>query len=77
MFLKGDLYSLLSLLIRDHQKNHFKGSLLDKILDKKSFRLPKGLSHHKQIVYTYRKMLKHDKDTNPLDWLYKNISYVV
>jgi hypothetical protein len=37
MFLKGDLYSLLSLLVRDFQKNRYQGSLLEEILHKEPF----------------------------------------
>ena len=76
MFLKGDLYSLLSLLVRDFLKNR-EASLLQEIIQEETFRLPKGLSHHEQIVYTYRKLLHEDEDYQPLSWLYKNISNVI
>lgn len=76
MFLRGDIYTLLGMLVRDYEENG-KYSLAQEIVHDDDLRFKPGLSHHEKVVELYQRLIEYDKDTSPWHWLHENIRQVI
>lgn len=76
MFLRGDMYTLLSMLVRDFEENG-KYSLAQEIVSDDELSLTPGLSHHERVLELYQRLIEYDKDSCPWNWLHTNIRLVI
>lgn len=73
MFLRGDVYTLLNMLVRDCEEQKEASLVYDLIKDDDV--VPSRVSRHEKILALHERLLQEGK--GPRDWLLANIKAVI